>query len=111
MSANGAASAVAEALCDARAEDVCVFDVSARCGWADFAVVATVPGLLHGAHRLVCEQATRFGLREVHRKKRGLCEEQWRVLDFGSILVHLMSAQARAFYDLDWLWQDCLVAR
>lgn len=30
MSANGAASAVAEALCDARAEDVCVFDEIGR---------------------------------------------------------------------------------
>ena len=32
--------------------------------------------------------------------------DEWKLLDFGSIVVHLMSSTARKFYDLERLWYD-----
>ena len=31
----------------------------------------------------------------------------WVVMDFGDVVVHLLQAEARAYYDLDHLYQDC----
>ncbi len=30
----------------------------------------------------------------------------WILLDYGSVIVHVMSAQAREFYNLDKMWSD-----
>ena len=30
----------------------------------------------------------------------------WVLMDFGSLVVHVFTADARKFYDLERLWQD-----
>ena len=30
----------------------------------------------------------------------------WVLMDFGSLVVHVFTAEARKFYDLERLWQD-----
>lgn len=32
--------------------------------------------------------------------------ERWVLLDYGDIIIHLMSPDAREFYDLEGLWAD-----
>ena len=34
-------------------------------------------------------------------------DENWVVLDFGSVVLHVFSPQAREFYDLENLWGEC----
>ena len=41
--------------------------------------------------------------REGHRGNR------WELLDFGSIVVHVFTEEARKFYDLERLWADAEV--
>jgi ribosome-associated protein len=36
----------------------------------------------------------------------GYRSNTWVLLDYGSVVVHLFTAEARAFYDLDRLWSD-----
>ncbi len=36
----------------------------------------------------------------------GLAESCWVVLDFGSVLVHVFSREAREYYSLETLWGD-----
>jgi len=46
-------------------------------------------------------------LRRSHRSKRGLgadIPDEWRIIDLGHVVVHLMSAKAREFYDLERLY-------
>jgi len=35
--------------------------------------------------------------------------ERWVLMDFGDIVVHIMSQEAREFYDLEGLWADATV--
>jgi ribosome-associated protein len=40
------------------------------------------------------------------RPAEGLGSLAWVLLDFGDFIVHVFSAEARAFYDLERLWRD-----
>ncbi len=35
--------------------------------------------------------------------------ERWVLMDYGNMIVHLMSPEARSFYDLEGLWADAKV--
>ena len=34
-------------------------------------------------------------------------DDNWVVLDFGAVVLHVFSPQAREYYDLENLWGDC----
>ena len=36
----------------------------------------------------------------------GYQSNSWILLDYGTVVIHIFTEQARAFYDLDRLWQD-----
>lgn len=52
-----------------------------------------------GVERTLCEQ----GLKLPHREGRAGTE--WLLLDYGNFVVHIFSAKARAFYDVERLWR------
>jgi len=49
-------------------------------------------------------------LSDVPFMEEGKDSQQWLVVDYGSVIVHIMSEQARAFYELDELWEGAEVA-
>ena len=36
----------------------------------------------------------------------GLQEGEWALLDYGHLIIHVFESQAKAFYDLEGLWND-----
>jgi len=50
------------------------------------------------------------GMKEIHNLKPfgrdGQRESGWLVLDYGSVLVHIFSAEIRSHYSLEDLWRD-----
>ncbi len=36
----------------------------------------------------------------------GFRSNSWVLLDYGSVIIHVFTAESRQFYDLDRLWQD-----
>ena len=45
-----------------------------------------------------------FGISQEHVD--GYRSNSWILLDFGNVMVHIFTADAREFYNLDRLWQD-----
>ena len=54
--------------------------------------------------RALCEEVEGcLPTRPLRSEGRG--SQQWMVVDFGSVMVHIMSREARDFYELDALWE------
>ena len=50
------------------------------------------------------KELTEKGEEPLHRE--GYRGGTWVLMDFGSLVVHVFTAEARKFYDLERLWQD-----
>ena len=96
MTAEQQAREYAKALEDAKALDVKIYDVRGSSGLTDFFVVATGAAAPHlKALARVLPQAYRVS---------GDPESGWIVADFFDVVVHVFSAEARAYYALEKLW-------
>jgi ribosome-associated protein len=100
------AAGLGRLLSEHRGADVLVMDMRNLNFWTDFFVIATVSSGAHlsGLERHVNEFAGEKGIPILKRSRRPETEDEWRLIDMGDIVVHLMSAKARAFYELERLW-------
>ena len=104
---------IAQLLEDGKAEDVTVIDVAELNSWTDFFVIATVHSAAHwqGLARQLKGYVAEHGL-QFHQTHNKLPDgDEWNLLDLGAIVVHLMSKEARDFYELEKLWHAGKVLR
>ena len=107
------AEAVGNLLRDHKGEDVLILDLREMEAWTDFFVIATAASDTHldGLERHIKELCREKEIEILRRSRkpgaragnRGQ-EDEWRVIDLGSVVIHLMSRRARAFYDLERLY-------
>ncbi|MCQ2613258.1 MAG: ribosome silencing factor [Treponemataceae bacterium] len=91
---------------DYKGADVTVLDVSKLNSWTDYFVIVTVNSSAHwqGLYKYVKDYSKENEL-EIHVPNRKTPDgDDWNLIDLGPIVVHLMSAEARSFYDLEKLW-------
>lgn len=97
---------IAQLLEDGKAQDVTVIDVASLNSWTDYFVIATVTssvqkqGFAKQIKDYVKENDMQIHL--THTKTQG--GEDWNLVDIGPVVVHLMSKDARDFYELEKLW-------
>ena len=96
MTGEELAAGLAKTLADNKAADVKVYDVRGKSGFTDFFVVATGAAAPH-LKALVRE------LPKAHRIS-GDPDSGWIVADYIDVVVHVFSAEARAYYALEKLW-------
>jgi len=112
--------ALAELLREHKGADVLVLDLKKIDGaWTDFFVIATASSNTHldGLERHVKEFCYEREIEILRRSRKpaGMTagaqtpEDEWRVIDLGSIVIHLMSRKAREFYDLERLYSIATV--
>jgi len=95
-----------DALVDAKAQDITVLDVRKLSDFTDTMMIATGTSTRHVA---AVADRVREMLREHDVRAVGVEGEQvgdWVLLDFGDVVVHVMRAQVRDFYNLEKLWSD-----
>jgi ribosome-associated protein len=97
------AVAAARAAAEKKAEDIVVLDVRKVSPVVDYLLIATASSRpqLEAVERKIEEDLEALGLKVRHRARPQ--SDSWRVLDFGGLMVHLMSADARELFGLERL--------
>ena len=101
------ATAAARAADEKQGRNILVLEVGKILGIADLFVVLDAPN-----RRLVrtlvdeIEQAIRRATGRSPRRVEGLREQQWVLLDYGDVVVHVFLDEIRRFYEIERLYRD-----
>ncbi len=100
------AAIAAKALDDKKAKDVLVLKTAEQTVIADYFVICNGSSSPH-VKALVDEvdkQLSEAG--EPPMRREGLRSDIWVLMDFGCVIVHIFTDEARQFYNLERLWSD-----
>ncbi len=95
----------AEACDDRKAVDIRLIHVEEISSLADWFVICSgltdvqVRAIARSVEDALEEQEGRLPLR-----REGTAEGRWVVLDYGELIVHVLTPQERAYYDLEAFW-------
>jgi ribosome-associated protein len=100
----GLARVAVDALEDMKGTDIRVLDVKKLTTVTDWMIVATGTSSRHVKSLAdnVVRMAKEGGVRP--RGAQGMEMGEWVLVDLGEVVVHVMQAQTRAFYQLEKLW-------
>ena len=109
LTAEQIASIAAKALEDKKANDVKVLRTTEHTVLADYFVICNGSSAPH-IKSLVDEVDRRLSeAGEPLIRREGLRSDIWVLMDFGCVIVHVFTDEARRFYDLERLWSDAEV--
>ena len=107
MSPKEKAIIAAKALDEKKGKDIGVIEVAELTTLADYFVIATgssntqINALCDSVEKAMKEQAD-----EMPSRREGHRDGTWVLLDYGCMVVHIFSQEAREFYALERLWKD-----
>lgn len=99
---------IAELLEDKKAEDILVLDLRPEQVIADFFVIATGNSdrqLRALADWVKTELRGKHGVTP-YRVEGASGESGWVLMDYGTIMVHILMEERREYYDLEGLWRS-----
>lgn len=97
---------IARLMEDGKGKNTVLMDISELNSWTDYFVITTVSSSTHwqGLFKQVKEYIKDNEL-EIHLTNRKSSDgDDWNLIDLGVIVIHLMTEQARDFYNLEKLW-------
>ncbi len=100
------AVAVARALADKKAEDVLLLHVTRTSPITDYLLIASATSKPHlEALEVELDKAAKeYHLAPLHRARPQ--SPTWRVVDYGGVVVHLMTPETRQLYALEKIYPD-----
>jgi ribosome-associated protein len=106
------ARALGDLIREHKGGDVTILDLRELNAWTDFFVIATVTSAAHqqGLERHIKEFSREQGITIQRRSRKpaagagSSAVDEWCLIDMGPIVIHLMTFQARSFYELERLW-------
>ncbi len=81
-------------------------DIKEIASFTDYFVICTGTSdrMLDALASTVMDEARKKHKRKA--KKQGLSRDGWVVVDFGDVVVHLLSPDQREYYQIEELWED-----
>ncbi len=106
LSAKKVAYEVTKALDSKKGMDIRLLKIDKVSSLADYFLICTGTSSTHV--KTLCDYAehTLEELGEPMLGREGHRGNSWELLDFGSIVVHVFTQEAREFYSLERLWAD-----
>ena len=106
LSAKEVALAVTKALDEKKGIDIKLLRIEKISSLADYFVICT--GTVNTHVKTLCDYAeyTMEQLGEPMLGREGHRGNTWELLDYGTIVIHVFTQEAREFYDLERLWAD-----
>ncbi len=99
------------ALEDVKGTDILAIDVRDKTSIADYMLIATGTSnrQLNALVDSVRDKCKAAGVKSLSEEGKG--DSDWVLLDLGDVIVHVMTAAARQFYDLERLWHGAEQSR
>ena len=109
LSAKEVAYQVTKALDDKKGLNIKLLKIDQVSSLADYFIICTGTSNTHV--KTLCDHAeyTLEQLGEPMLGREGHRGNTWELLDYGSVVVHVFTDEARAFYNLERLWADAEV--
>ena len=106
LSAKEVAIAVTKALDEKKGQDIKLLKIDKVSSLADYFLICTGTSNTHV--KTLCDYAeyTLEQLGEPMLGREGHRGNTWELLDYGSLVVHVFTEEAREFYSLERLWAD-----
>ncbi len=96
-----------EAAQNKKAAGITVLDLSGLGAFTQYFVICT--GFSTPQVQAICTEVEELLYKRLSRSpehREGQRSAEWALLDFGSLIVHVFSEQARRYYDLERLWRS-----
>ena len=102
------AKRIVELASDKLAEDIVLLDVRALTTIADYFVICGGGSerQVRAISREVQDTLRDEGVRPLHGE--GEADSNWILLDYGSVIVHIFTAEERDYYKLERLWHEAI---
>ena len=106
LSAKEVAYQVTKALDEKKGQDIKLLKIDKVSSLADYFLICTGTSNTHV--KTLCDYAefTLDNLGEPMLGREGHRGNSWELLDYGSVVVHVFTEEAREFYSLECLWAD-----
>ena len=106
LTAKEVALEVTKALDAKKGLDIKLLRIDKVSSLADYFLICTGTSSTHV--KTLCDYAeyTLEQLGETMLSREGHRGNSWELLDYGTIVIHVFTEEARAFYDLERLWAD-----
>ena len=106
LTAKEVAVQVTKALDEKKGRDIKLIRISDISSLADYFLICTATSNTHV--KTLCDYAeyTMEQLGEPMLGREGHRGNSWELIDYGSIVVHVFTQEAREFYSLERLWAD-----
>ncbi|MBP5177394.1 MAG: ribosome silencing factor [Clostridia bacterium] len=100
------AQKICEFLSSKKAQDIVKIYVADKTIIADYFVIAS--GRSATQVKSLCDNLEEFveSLGFAAKRKEGVQEGRWAVLDFGDVIVHVFNDEQRLFYHLERIWGE-----
>ncbi len=96
---------LAELLDERNGGDTLVLDIRGQSTWTDYFVITTATSVTHmqGLYRNIRRFLEERNV-EPRRKRKRITDDSWLLVDCGDFVIHVMTDETRAFYELERLW-------
>ncbi len=98
---------ICEILSSKKAYDVVYIDVESKTSLCDYFIICSgrsTTQVKSLAENLEEKLSKDYNLEP--RRREGVREGRWAVLDYGDVIVHVFNDEMRDFYHLERLWED-----